>query len=76
MTTTTIFQFLPDRELVAARMHEQWMKQKLARGITSHKLESGEECMVPYDELSEAAKDLDRGMVNAFYEVLDEVSNE
>jgi mevalonate kinase len=51
-------------------MHEKWMAQKLARGVTSHKIETGEEVMVDYDKLSEAAKDLDRGMADDFFEVL------
>lgn len=45
--------------------HDSWMAAKRANGITSRKSETGEELMVPYDQLSEAAKDLDRGSVRA-----------
>ncbi len=58
---------LPDLELVSAAVHEAWMKSKREKGIDSRKSESGEELMVPYDQLSEAAKDLDRGSVQAVY---------
>src|SRR4051812_8277657 len=44
---------LPDIELVAARVPEAWMENKRRTGITTQKLESGEELMVPYEELSE-----------------------
>lgn len=50
-------------ELVSDKVHENWMTMKLAAGVTTRKLESGEELMVPYSQLSEAAKDLDRGTV-------------
>lgn len=50
-------------EAVSAKVHENWMVAKRAAGVTSRKLESGEELMVPYSELSEQAKDLDRGTV-------------
>lgn len=58
---------LPDVEVVAAKVHEAWMESKRAVGVTSRKLESGEELMVPYEHLSEQAKDLDRGTVKAVY---------
>lgn len=65
---------LPPIELVAARVHEEWIKNKNRAGITSRKLETGEELMVPYDQLSEAAKDLDRGTVKAVYEAIKNAS--
>jgi hypothetical protein len=52
-------------ELISAKVHEQWMETKRKAGVTSRKSESGEELMVPYSELSEAAKELDRGSVRA-----------
>ncbi len=55
----------PDVELISARVHEQWMESKRAQGVHSRKSESGEELMVPYDQLSEAAKELDRGALRA-----------
>lgn len=58
---------LPDIELVAEAAHEGWMESKRKLGITSRKSESGEELMVPYAQLSEAAKELDRGAVRSVY---------
>ena len=64
---------LPDIEIVSAKVHEAWMNSKKSKGITSRKLESGEELMVPYSELSETAKDLDRGSVKAVYAAIEEI---
>ena len=61
----------PDIEVVSAKCHEAWMNAKHAQGVTSRKSETGEELMVPYDQLSEAAKDLDRGSVKAVYAAMD-----
>ena len=61
---------LPDIEVVSAKVHEAWMESKRAQGVTSRKSETGEELMVPYEQLSEAAKDLDRGTVRAVYEAI------
>ena len=58
---------LPDIEAVAAKVHEAWMESKRAQGFTSRKSEGGEELMVPYERLSEAAKELDRATVRAVY---------
>lgn len=54
-----------DVEAISAAVHEKWMQNKLAKGVTTRKLESGEELMVPYAALSEEAKQLDRGSVEA-----------
>jgi len=54
-----------DIEAISAKVHEQWMENKRGKGVTTRKLESGEELMVPYSELSEEAKELDRGSVLA-----------
>jgi hypothetical protein len=54
-----------DIESISAKVHEQWMESKQAKGIVSRKSEIGEELMVPYDRLSESAKDLDRVSVKA-----------
>ena len=62
---------LPDIEKVAARVHEAWMEAKRARGVTSRKSESGEELMVPYEQLSEEAKELDRSSVRAVYKAIE-----
>jgi hypothetical protein len=61
---------LPDIEAVSAKVHEAWMESKRAQGVTTRQSETGEELMVPYDQLSEAAKDLDRGTVRAVYEAI------
>ncbi len=58
-------------EVFSADVHDKWMETKRSKGVTTRKSESGEELMVPYDQLSEAAKDLDRGSVSA---VLDAIS--
>ena len=58
---------LPDIEAVAAKVHAAWMEAKRAQGITTRKSETGEELMVDYEELSEKAKELDRGSVRAVY---------
>lgn len=58
---------LPDIELVSSEVHDAWMASKRAQGVTSRKSEDGEELMVPYAQLSEKAKDLDRNTVRAVY---------
>jgi hypothetical protein len=58
---------LPDIEIVANLVHEAWMKSKLAQGHTSRRSETGEELMVPYNQLSETAKELDRVTVQTVY---------
>lgn len=65
---------LPPIEAVAAKVHEAWMEAKRAQGVTSRKSESGEELMVDYDQLSERAKDLDRGSVRAVYSAIESLS--
>jgi hypothetical protein len=64
---------LPDEEEVSARVHEAWMAAKRRAGFTTRKSESGEELMVPYEQLSEEAKDLDRSTVRAVYEAIREI---
>ena len=61
---------LPDIEEVSAKVHEAWMDAKRAQGITSRQSETGEELMVPYEQLSEPAKELDRATVRAVYEAI------
>ena len=58
---------LPDVEAVAAKVHQSWMRGKRAQGINTRKSETGEELMVEYELLSEAAKELDRETVRAVY---------
>lgn len=66
---------LPEIEKVSAKVHERWIQMKRDKNITSRKSETGEELMVPYDQLSEAAKDLDRGSVQAVYAAIEELSD-
>lgn len=47
-------------ETLSEAAHEGWMEGKKAQHITSRKSEWGEELMVPYNQLSDKAKDLDR----------------
>lgn len=62
---------LPSIEVVAAKVHEAWIDQKRDAGVTSRKLDTtGEELMVPYDQLSEQAKELDRATVVAVYKAI------
>jgi hypothetical protein len=67
---------LPDIEAVAARVHEAWRQAKLAQGFKTRKSESGEELMVDYAQLSEAAKELDRATVRAVYAALESLTGE
>jgi RyR domain len=62
---------LPDIEIVAAAVHQEWMDNKLAQGITSRPAEDGEEQMVPYAQLSERAKQQDRVTVQAVYRAIE-----
>ena len=58
---------LPDIEKVAEEVHSAWIASKKSQRIHSRKSEDGEELMIPYDQLSEKAKDLDRNTVKAVY---------
>lgn len=62
---------LPDIEVVSAAVHAAWMATKVQQGVTSRKSESGEELMAPYADLSEAAKELDRGTVRTVYAAIE-----
>jgi hypothetical protein len=52
-------------EAISALVHERWMEAKRKGGVASRRSESGEELMVPYNQLSEPAKELDRASVRA-----------
>ncbi|MDM0110668.1 hypothetical protein QTI66_00825 [Variovorax sp. J22R133] len=65
---------LPDIELVSAEVHAAWMETKRAQGVTSRKDEHGEELMIPYEQLSETAKELDRATVRAVYKAIERLS--
>lgn len=64
---------LPDIEIVSAAVHKAWMDTKKAKGVTSRLSETREELMVPYSELSEEAKELDRASVRAVYTAIKSV---
>jgi len=58
-------------EKAAEAVHAQWMDKQEELGHDSHKSPDGkEEYMVPYDELSEPAKELDRGAAKAVLDAL------
>lgn len=59
-----------DVEAISAKVHKQWIETKLSQGITSRLSEDGEELMVPYNQLSEDAKDLDRGTVKTVLDAI------
>lgn len=65
---------LPDIEVVSALVHEAWMESKRAKGVESRKSEKGEELMVPYCQLSEESKELDRSSVRAVFDAIRRVS--
>jgi hypothetical protein len=65
---------LPDIELVSAKVHEAWMDSKKANGVSSRKSEDGEELMVPYEQLTEKSKALDRNTVKAVYEAINQLT--
>ena len=65
---------LPDIELVSEEVHKAWIESKKAEGITSRRSEDEEELMVPYEQLSEKAKDLDRNTVKAVYAAIKKLS--
>ena len=58
---------LPDLEMVSEKVHEAWLESKQAKGLTSRVSETGEELMVPYQQLTDAAKELDRITVRTVY---------
>lgn len=50
-----------DIERISDAVHDAWMQEHLEKGVTSVKSRSdGEEFMVPYEQLSEHAKEMDR----------------
>ena len=67
---------LPDLEKVAEAVHEAWIASKKTHGVSTRKSEDGEELMVPYSQLSEKAKDLDRNTVKAVYAAIEKASED
>jgi RyR domain len=66
---------LPDIEEVSAQVHAAWIEAKRAQGVTSRKSEDGEELMVPYRQLSERAKELDRKVVRTVYAAIQQIAS-
>lgn len=58
---------LPDIETVSAEVHQAWIEAKLAQGIISRPAADGTEQMVPYADLPDSLKELDRATVRAVY---------
>jgi hypothetical protein len=50
-------------EVAASASHDSWMEQKRRQGFSSRHAEDGEELMVPYADLSEKQKEMDRAYV-------------
>ena len=67
---------LPDIEVVAAMIHDAWMEANRSQGITSRQTADGVEQMVPYNELPEHVKDLDRAAVGAVYRAIKAANKE
>lgn len=68
---------LPDIEKVSAQVHAAWVKQKMASGTTSRILDTtGEELLVPYEQLTDIAKELDRGTVRTVYSAIIEAAED
>lgn len=57
----------PMIELMARNAHEAWMATNLSWGIASRIADWGEEFMVPYDDLSEKGKELDRTIMRSIF---------
>jgi hypothetical protein len=60
-------------ELLAEKAHDGWVAGNRAAGVTSRHAEWGEEFMVPYADLSERAKDIDRTAVGFVLDGLSEL---
>jgi hypothetical protein len=58
-------------EMIAGDAHKGWMEGKRAQGVDTRQSEWGEELMVPYSDLTEQAKDLDRSAVRHVVDALD-----
>jgi len=57
-------------EVLSKAAHDGWMAEKLNQGIRSRKAAWGEEFMVPYDQLSERAKEIDRSTVRSVLDAI------
>jgi RyR domain-containing protein len=59
------------RKTLARAAHDAWRESKALQGIASRQSEWGEELMVPYEALSDKAKDLDRGTVRGVLKAIE-----
>lgn len=61
-------------EEISAEVHSAWMKSKLSNNITTRLFDqTGEELMLPYNQLSETAKELDRVMVRTVFKAIEDM---
>lgn len=60
-------------EAMAKSAHNAWMEAYQAKGITSRKAAWEEEFMVPFSELSEQCKELDRVIMRAILKAFDDM---
>jgi hypothetical protein len=67
---------LPPVELVAAQLHNQEVRSNKNGGIFTQKAASGEEMMVPFDELSDGARAGIAAKVQVVYAAIDQVAEE
>ena len=66
-----------DVERAAKAVHDRWMAHQKTLGHTEHKSPDGkEDYMVPYEDLSKPAKDLDRVAVKAVLSALKETAGD
>lgn len=64
---------LPSIEVVSEKVHDDWVAQKLAAGVTSRPSQAtGEEQIAPWDCLSDTVKELDRATVRVVYKAITE----
>lgn len=59
-------------EAMAESAHDAWMATYISWGLTSRKAEWGEEFMVPFSELTERGKELDRSIMRGILDAFDE----
>jgi hypothetical protein len=57
-------------EILAPMSHEGYVAGKRESGSTSRRTESGEEVMVPFDQLSESSKNVSRAAARAIVDGL------
>lgn len=58
------------RDRFAEAAHNEWLREKRRRGVTTWPNEHGVEQMVPWDELGEDVREFDRIVVGAIVGVM------